>query len=45
MMKKVWILVGLLLMPFMMQAKELSQYTAIRVQKAHQLSQEEKVKV
>lgn len=44
MMKKVWILVGLILMPFMMQAKELSQYTAIRVQKAHQLSQEEKVK-
>ncbi|WP_434763137.1 tetratricopeptide repeat protein [Vibrio fortis] len=44
MMQKVWILVGLILMPFMMQAKELSQYTAIRVQKAHQLSQEEKVK-
>ncbi len=44
MMKKVWILVGLIIMPFMMQAKELSQYTAIRVQKAHQLSQEEKVK-
>lgn len=44
MMKKVWILVGLILMPFMLQAKELSQYTAIRVQKAHQLSQEEKVK-
>lgn len=44
MMKQIWILVGLLLMPLTTQAKDLTQYTAIRVQKAHKLSQDEQVK-
>ncbi|MEF1226979.1 hypothetical protein QTO02_05435 [Vibrio fortis] len=44
MMKKVWMLAGLILMPFVIEAKELSQYTAIRVQKAGQLAQDEKIK-
>ncbi|PMG47183.1 hypothetical protein BCU90_03255 [Vibrio lentus] len=44
MMKQIWILVGLLLMPLTTQAKELTQYTAIRVQKAHKLAQDEQVK-
>ncbi|MCG9630209.1 hypothetical protein [Vibrio sp. Isolate30] len=44
MMKKVWMLAGLILMPFILEAKELSQYTAIRVQKASQLVQDEKIK-
>lgn len=43
-MKKVWMLAGLILMPFVIEAKELSQYTAIRVQKAGQLAQDEKIK-
>ncbi|OBS95841.1 hypothetical protein A9261_16885 [Vibrio tasmaniensis] len=43
-MKQIWILVGLLLMPLTTQAKELTQYTAIRVQKAHKLAQDEQVK-
>ncbi|MEZ8383568.1 hypothetical protein AB6C98_07710, partial [Vibrio splendidus] len=44
MMKQIWILVGLLLMPLTTQAKELTQYTAIRVQKANKLAQDEQVK-
>jgi len=44
MMKQIWILVGVLLMPLTTQAKELTQYTAIRVQKAHKLAQDEQVK-
>ena len=44
MMKQIWILVGLLLMPLTTQAQELTQYTAIRVQKAHKLAQDEQVK-
>ncbi|WP_299688944.1 hypothetical protein [uncultured Vibrio sp.] len=44
MMKQLWIFVGVLLMPLITQAQELSQYTAIRVQKAHNLAQEEQVK-
>ncbi|MEZ8063184.1 MULTISPECIES: tetratricopeptide repeat protein [Vibrio] len=44
MMKKIWILVGLLFMPLTTQAKDLTQYTAIRVQKAHKLAQDEQVK-
>ncbi|TKF29924.1 hypothetical protein FCV50_15170 [Vibrio kanaloae] len=44
MMKQIWILVGLLLMPLTTQAKDLTQYTAIRVQKAHKLAQDEQVK-
>ncbi|KAA8679537.1 hypothetical protein MID13_19790 [Vibrio gigantis] len=44
MMKQIWILVGLLLMALTTQAQELTQYTAIRVQKAHKLAQDEQVK-
>ncbi|PME16868.1 hypothetical protein BCV44_13785 [Vibrio cyclitrophicus] len=44
MMKQIWILMSLLLLPLMTQAQELSQYTAIRVQKAHKLAQDEQVK-
>ncbi|MCG9557572.1 MULTISPECIES: tetratricopeptide repeat protein [Vibrio] len=44
MMKQIWILVGLLFMPLTTQAKDLTQYTAIRVQKAHKLAQDEQVK-
>ncbi|MEZ9565141.1 tetratricopeptide repeat protein [Vibrio artabrorum] len=44
MMKQIWILVGVLLMPLTTQAQALSQYTAIRVQKAYQLAQDEQVK-
>ncbi|MFA0521551.1 hypothetical protein AB4501_31835, partial [Vibrio sp. 10N.222.55.E8] len=35
---------GVLLMPLTTQAQALSQYTAIRVQKAYQLAQDEQVK-
>ncbi|MEZ9598686.1 hypothetical protein AB4232_07755 [Vibrio sp. 10N.286.46.A8] len=44
MMKQIWILVGLLIMPLTVPAKELTQYTVIRVQKANKLAQEEQVK-
>ncbi|MGB1319675.1 MAG: tetratricopeptide repeat protein [Vibrio gallaecicus] len=49
MMKKIWIFISLLLLPSLLplkalQAKELSQYTAIRVQKASQFAQDEKLK-
>ena len=48
-MKKIWIFLSLLLLPSLLplkalQAKELSQYTAIRVQKASQFAQDEKLK-
>ncbi|WP_135381452.1 tetratricopeptide repeat protein [Vibrio tasmaniensis] len=44
MMKQIWILVGLLILPLTVPAKELTQYTVIRVQKANKLAQEEQVK-
>ncbi|RJX65764.1 hypothetical protein DZ860_21235 [Vibrio sinensis] len=40
---KILILVGLLMSPMNGFAQELSQYTAVRVQKAHQLAQDDKL--